>query len=549
MSDRKGKQPVSSHRPSQLRNEIIPDSSDNERGINESVVQVPNSDTAVPETQYIPEGLEHDRRDIWRQSSEPPNTADEALLSRCGYSKKTGTTVASPFVVRQLEKPKEVQGSIFSFASPNAFSKPALQMPLMPRPREDATVAPKPSPSIVQSTTPQNVDGHQADENSPVMHETYDHESVQPKSHNYGGDTEATSNSQDSHCPASYIQDFAQSEASAAHAIPPHSDAQTNVFDVHPGSEHLSQSRQVHDSMLHEKLGQDSSNRISKMRTKKRTKGPTTPPDLRNLNHGTTLSTSPEHEVILNMMAMCLRAGDTKARNILDINAKAHEDTVTSLRETIGQQNNLIQNLQARNDSLEGRVQKVSDTTTRLQKYVKGMEGDYARLKIQAEAHRKTCDNLMRVSIDEAEQEKLALQRDFLQTVDALNTSQRHMRAAMNDCFNQLMSTEGRYHVISKQMQKLTADYNEEKKKSSNLEQKILPAVQAITASLDENRAVILEKVGDVQGSLDDKSAEQEGDIRLKECLDALRSIQAIPMLTISDVRKAEVMLRFIHEK
>ncbi|KAJ4349544.1 uncharacterized protein N0V89_008160 [Didymosphaeria variabile] len=806
MSDRKGKQPVSSHRPSQLRNEIIPDSSDNERVVNESVVQVPDSDTVVLETQYdpqpayIPNGSEHDRGNIWRQSSEQPNTADEALLSRCGLSKKTGLTVDSTFVVKQLERPKEVQGTAFSFASPSFVTRPARQVPLTLGTHENATFTPKPSASTTQSTASRHVDGISANEpkeleqfpemsvvhsnnpvhqgsqavqasfvpleidttaasgvdpasaafkqpvgdlitehhpaqndrpaeglrserrakgkktkkgrksklrptdatamvataawpldsqhhdlatsehtpttkkdqvcpesqekqasiprdeyamaeespqshhsaaapialhnarndhetsqsqdysmtilpveameatpgqtplrpndktmsfepqNSPpahavssghdgdtengsghhdtrcvsksqtvarrhleaenrtVMHETSGNEGIQPVWHDHDSITEATLNFKEAHGPTSDIQDLAQPEASAARASPSHSQAQSNVSEAHNGSNHLSQPQQVHDSMLHEKMGRDSSNRVSKLRTKKRTKGPSTPPDLRNLDHGTTLPTSPDNEVILNMMAMCLRAGDTKARNIVDTNAKAHDDAVASLRETIGQQNNFIQNLQARNDGLHGRVQKLSESTTQLQKYVKGMEGDYARLKSQAEAHRKTCDRLVRDSIHEPEQERSVLKREFVKTVDALSSSQRHMRAAMNDCFSQLMSSENKYLAVSKQLHKLTADYDEEKKKSLNFEQQILPAVQAIQASLDENQTVILEKVGKVQRSLDDTSAEKERDVRLKECLDALRSLQANPALTIHDVRKAEAMLRFIHE-
>jgi hypothetical protein len=394
------------------------------------------------------------------------------------------------------------------------------------------------------------ISGHDENEDDSLLHETHDHGSPRPVLNDHGTNRETYKTTNGGHDLEYRAPDLSQTEGFAIHTGVPQFEDQTGEVRAHIGSSHSRHPQDFQDSVLHAKSGQDSSDRVRKLRSKRRAKGPSALPALRATKNEAAISNSPDHEVILNMMAMCLRAGDNKARNIVDANAKAQEAAIASLQETIVQQNCFIQNLQAQNENLQGREQTISDSATRLQKYVKGMEGDYSRLKGQTEAHRKICDKLVKDAIHSLEQEKSALKHEFLQTVEVLGTSQRHMRAAMNDCFSQLMLSESKYRSASKQLQKLTADYDEEKKLRSNLEQQILPTVQAIQISVDENQRVILEKASNVQGAMGDNSPEQqERDTHLRECLEALRSFRSAPILTVNDFRKAEGILQFIHER
>ncbi|KAK7185919.1 hypothetical protein PSPO01_08169 [Paraphaeosphaeria sporulosa] len=352
-------------------------------------------------------------------------------------------------------------------------------------------------------------------------------------------------NVHEAHVETNSTQDIPQPQNLIAYPGASQFQAQAVVSDDPIGS---TRSQDFQNSVLHANSSRGSSSRVSKPRNKKRSNGPSASPALRNMGDGTAQSNSPDHEVILNMMAICLRAGDSKARNIVDTNAKAHETAITSLHETIVQQNCLIQNLQSQNDNFQTRMQKMSETTNQLQKYVRGMEGDYARLKSQNEVHRKKADKIVKDAVRELEQERSVLQHDLLQTVEVLNTSQRHMKDAMNDCFTQLALSEKKHQSASEELEKVSAEYNADKKRYSELEQQILPTVQAIKNSLDENHRVIFEKAGDIQGSLDDRSAEQERDICVKECLEAIRSLQSVPLLTIRDIRKTEEMIQSMQE-
>lgn len=393
------------------------------------------------------------------------------------------------------------------------------------------------------------ISGHDLIENDTESYETSGHGSPQVGANGHARNSNTNLNMQEAHEYAYYTRKMPQHHGFKA--LPELTDfqAKTIVLDAPTGSIHSQQPREFQDSVLHTNSSRGSSIRISKTRSKKRTNGPSTSLALRNPGDGASLSSSPDHEVILNMMAMCLRAGDSKARNIVDTNAKAHGAAIASLQETIVQQNCTIQNLQSQNDNLNGRVQKMSDSTTQWKKYVKGMEGDYARLKSQTEAHCKNSDKLVKDSVHGLEQERSVLKNNFLQTIEVLHTSQRHMREAMNDCFTQLVLSENKHQSVSKQLHKLAADYDAERKKNSDLEQQILPVVQTIQDRLAENHRIIIEKVGEIQVSVNDKSTEQERDICLKECLDTIHSFRSVPVPTVNDLRKAEGMLRFIYER
>lgn len=306
---------------------------------------------------------------------------------------------------------------------------------------------------------------------------------------------------------------------------------------------------QQNDAVLHGRSDLGAPYRVSKSRKRKHCKTSAVEPASRTLNNASAPANSPEHESLLHMMAICLRASDSKARGIVEANGKAHEVAIASFQETIAQQNNFIEHLNSENERLQGRAKKMSESAARLQKYVKGMEGDYARLKGKTEDHHKMCMKLVKDKAQEFEQEKVAMHRDFARTVEALSASQRHMRAAMNDCFGQLKITESKYQTVTRQLQTQCDLYDEEKKRCSEFEQKALPAMKALQTTLSEDHLILDGKLVGIQQSLDNISTDQKRDTRMEECLDALRSLQAIPVLTTKDLRKAENFLRFVHER
>ncbi|CAI9626467.1 unnamed protein product [Alternaria burnsii] len=88
-----GEQLPKKQNPSRLRNEVRPQSTDDERDRTSTAIQVPNSDTIVPETQPGHAGEFHRDDPVADNESEfslSPNSA--ALLERTAVTKKTDTT-------------------------------------------------------------------------------------------------------------------------------------------------------------------------------------------------------------------------------------------------------------------------------------------------------------------------------------------------------------------------------------------------------------------------------------------------------------------------
>jgi hypothetical protein len=141
----KGEQLPKEQNLSRLRNEVRPESTDDERDRTSTVVQVPNSDTIIPETQpsHV-ENFHHDDpvADNESEFSLSPNSA--ALLERTAVTKKTETTQCVPFFGKLLSRNPIGRNDSSASAAPssNPFATSYSQtrkVSSKPPPKEDAT--------------------------------------------------------------------------------------------------------------------------------------------------------------------------------------------------------------------------------------------------------------------------------------------------------------------------------------------------------------------------------------------------------------------------
>lgn len=166
MSDLTAKAPARLYRNSQLRNEYTAEPSDNEHVASESIVQVPDSQAVVPETQIDlhPESSDHefesDHRRGGRTESEQPNKADENFISRVSF-KKTVAPMDSTFGGKMLAKPKEAERPTFSpFSIPR---KPKRQASSNSDSHNTVKAENKPSTLALQDNAPELHAGVAAD--------------------------------------------------------------------------------------------------------------------------------------------------------------------------------------------------------------------------------------------------------------------------------------------------------------------------------------------------------------------------------------------------
>lgn len=226
----------------------------------------------------------------------------------------------------------------------------------------------------------------------------------------------------------------------------------------------------------------------------------------------------------------------------------ARKGTIEALQQVIGLQKATIQALKNTDAKTRATMGRQADTVEKLKKYVKGLETDHAKIKANVKSYHDECDKFWKEKVGEVAAEKAELEREFSTMVHAVNKSRQSMKTAMVECCHRLELSEHKRTTLVQDLKMQHALLATEKKKSADLEQQILSSLQAIHNHFENNIGIMIEKLGSIQGSVEDTSADDRHIACLNECMEALKGLRAIPFLTAKDTRKAEGMLRFLHE-
>jgi hypothetical protein len=219
--------------------------------------------------------------------------------------------------------------------------------------------------------------------------------------------------------------------------------------------------------------------------------------------------------------------------------------------EKIAELQSMVKDRQARILALEkGEVDRLvtarthRDKVQAVQRYIKGLQTDHEKFKKTTKAHQDECSTLMRNQIIGLQNEKAALERDLLHAVGALENSRRSTKHVLDECYTNLVVSESKRLGLMEALQTQTLRFEEERKRCQELEHQVARSLQTIQRHLEEQHCTLLEKLSDIQTSVDNDAAETKRDARLQQCIDALNELKSAPRLTIDDVRRAEGMLR-----
>jgi hypothetical protein len=226
----------------------------------------------------------------------------------------------------------------------------------------------------------------------------------------------------------------------------------------------------------------------------------------------------------------------------------ACKGNIEALQQVIGLQKATIQALKNTDARTHATMSQQADTVEKLKKYVKGLETDHAKIKANVKSYHDECDKFWKEKVGEVTAEKAELEREFSTMIHAVNKSRQSMKTAMVECCHRLELSEHKRTTLVQDLKMQHALLATEKKKSADLEQQIISSLQAIHNHLENDMSVMIEKLGSIQSSVEDISADEKYVACLNECREALKGLRAIPFLTAKDTRKAEGMLRFLHD-
>jgi hypothetical protein len=304
--------------------------------------------------------------------------------------------------------------------------------------------------------------------------------------------------------------------------------------------------REASDVTPHQ-LTSHGTSRINKSQKKPRTGRPRFP--VPNPTSANQPKLSAENDSLVRIFAQALVSSETHTRDTMDAAIREKETAIASLRETIRYQSDVIELQKAEGNRLQRNSEQLKENSGRLEKFMKGIEKDYSRLDKQVKVHQQSCDKILQDKIAELESEKSALIQEFTTTLDAVDRSRRNLKLGIDDCYSRLVISESKKSDLTVQLCRLDHLYKEEKKRRSDLEQQTIPALRSLQELVEDGHTVLTNKLGTIQGSLDDTTADEDRNAHLKKCIDAVHSMQAIPFLTTKDVEKAEGILRSVHER
>jgi hypothetical protein len=304
----------------------------------------------------------------------------------------------------------------------------------------------------------------------------------------------------------------------------------------------------AHEEKLHMSSAQNGPNRVAKPRRKQRVTSATTAPISRKAVRPLMPKQLTPLAGAFEFLKATVLAEEVRQEYKSAATSKNHEDYVAALQQAIETQKSRIEALEVDKAALQNSMERQRDRAINLRKYVDGIQNDHEKLKAEAKVHYKECSRVLADEVHTVQQEKIDLENDFQDAINASANSQRSLRKALDDCVFRLELSEAMKRSMADQLLERATLFKEEKKKREELEQNMMASLHSVERLVQDTNGTLLDKLGSILASVENNGANDSHDTRLQECVDALRNMRETPFLTIKDLEKAQGMLRFVYE-
>ncbi|KAH6865743.1 hypothetical protein BKA58DRAFT_226544 [Alternaria rosae] len=296
------------------------------------------------------------------------------------------------------------------------------------------------------------------------------------------------------------------------------------------------------EAVLHRISHQDASHRVAKPRRRLRPSGL-----LPNSPQAQAMSTSVDQAV--ESLRVAMLADKFRVKHESTTAAKQHEVELARLQGTINNQTQTIAERDESHRKLKEAFAQLTDKAKTNQKFVSGLQQDYEKLQKSATSFQKQSKRTLTDKITELEDEKKTLYREFETAIDRLTLTQRKMKSTLDVVYVQFIISESKRRDLLENLGKRDAELGEERRKREDMEKQLLSGVQSIPGKIVDASDNLAKKLESLQTSFEQASANDDRDAQIKECLDALRTLQMSPALTIKEIEKVESTLRLVHER
>lgn len=254
-------------------------------------------------------------------------------------------------------------------------------------------------------------------------------------------------------------------------------------------------------------------------------------------------------DAALNALRTAYLGDQDRLEDQMAVKEKARESERSEYRATIKMQLETILEQRLKLAKSEEWLAKLEQKFNSTQKYVAGLQRDHEDMKKSMVTFQKQDKKTLQGQIAQVVKEKEDLQAGLEAMVESCEKSQRSMLKTMHEIQLRYVTALSREHDLKIRLNERMTMYEEEKHRKAELEQQLLPFIQAIQRQLSGSSATLIEKIGGLQASMGGQTTENSRDSTVKKCLLILQQVQSQPPLTSKDVRKAEDMLRYLYEK
>lgn len=219
------------------------------------------------------------------------------------------------------------------------------------------------------------------------------------------------------------------------------------------------------------------------------------------------------------------------------------------LQNTMLEQQTTIAELRVQLRASEENLVRLIEKAKTNQRYVAGLQKDYEMCQKSALAFQKQNKQVLQDKIAELVKEKASLQDAIDSTIESFTNARKKMMKTIEETHMHYVITLSMKKDLGERLSEQARMYEEEKCRRTELEKQLLPSLQSMQRQLSQSSASLIDKLSNLDISLQSRAAKDRDDCGVKDCLQILQKLDSMPFLTSQDFQKAEGMLRFIQER
>jgi chromosome segregation ATPase len=225
------------------------------------------------------------------------------------------------------------------------------------------------------------------------------------------------------------------------------------------------------------------------------------------------------------------------------------EKDKTRLQDKVLEQQNNIAELEIQVKTIKEKFSKLGEKATTHQRYAAGLQKDYEKIQKSMAKFQEQNKQVLQDQISKLTEEKETLQMSFNSTIDVLTNSRRKMQKTMEEVWMHYVMSLSDKRDLENRINEHVGMYECEKSRRINVEEQLLSSFHDTQRQLSESSGTFIDKASTLYTNLKEREAEERNDCGIKDCLEILQKLDAKPLMTADDVRRAESILRSVRQR